>query len=82
MNENMKIITDARKLVKNASLEHCNAFNELCGSQCSEAILSVLEGEVRMASSLQKLDQFFTNGESEPAANEYEVNKFRNSEGV
>ena len=82
MNENMKIITDARLLVKEAALEHCRAFNDLCGAQCAEAILSVLDGEVRMAVSVQKLEQFFTNGESEPAANEYEVNKFKNSESV
>ena len=43
MNENMKIIIDARQLIKEAALEHCRAFNELCGSSCSEAILSVLD---------------------------------------
>ncbi len=82
MNENMKIIIDARQLIKEAALEHCRAFNELCGSSCSEAILSVLDGEVRMAVSVQKLEQFFSNDEPEPVASEYEVNKFINSESV
>ncbi|WP_124098488.1 hypothetical protein [Ruminococcus sp. Marseille-P6503] len=82
MNENMKIITDARLLIKEAAMEHCRVFNDLCGSSCAEAILSVLDGEMRMAVSVQKLEQFFTNGEAEPAANEYEVNKFKNSESL
>lgn len=81
MNENMKIIREAKELVKSAAVEHCNAYNDLCGSKCADAVLSVLDGELRMAVSLNALEQFFIKDASEPLANEYEVNKFKNSEG-
>lgn len=80
MNDNMRIIREAEELVRSASAEHCGAYNELCGSVCADAVLSVLDGELRMAVQLKQLESFFTPQNSEPIANEYEVNKFRNSQ--
>lgn len=31
MNDNLRIIRDAKGLIKSASTQHCNAYNELCG---------------------------------------------------
>lgn len=80
MNNALKMIRDLREAVKAAAQQHCAAFCDICGSQCSEAVLSVLDGELRMAEQLEKLESFYSN-ETCPAANEYEVNKFRSSEG-
>ncbi|MGN0622432.1 MAG: hypothetical protein ACI4JA_00610 [Oscillospiraceae bacterium] len=76
MNDNMRIIREAEELVRSASGEHCAAYSELCGSKCAEAVLSVLDGELRMAEQLKQLESFFAPQSSEPLANEYEINKF------
>lgn len=80
MNNTLRMIRELRDEVKAASQLHCAAFCDISGSQCAEAILSVLDGELRMAQQLEKLESFYSN-ETCPAANEYEVNKFRSSEG-
>ncbi len=74
-----KILLEAKILISNACQEHCRAYNELCGSKCGEAVLSVLDGELRMAVQLRELEKFY--GMSEGAlANEYEVRKFAEKE--
>lgn len=80
MNENMSIITEARKLVKQASSQLCDSYNDLCGSSPASEILSVLDGELRMAVQLQTLEKFYTNDVENPVANEYELKKFVNNE--
>lgn len=55
--ENIDIIRESRRLIKNASSELCNCYNEMCGGACDEAILAVLDGELRIAAKLSELEQ-------------------------
>ncbi len=76
MNENIRMIRDARELLKNAAGEHCKAYSELAGGKCADAVLSVLDGELRMTDQLSKLENLYAPSGTQRPANEYEVNKF------
>ena len=80
MNGNLRIIRDAKDLIKSASTQHCNAYNELCGSSCADAVMSVLDGELRMAEKLASLESFFSPQVNKTYADEYEINKLKNQE--
>ena len=80
MNDNLRIIRDAKNLVKNASAQHCNAYNELCGGPCADSVMSVLDGELRMAEKLASLESFFSSQNDKSYADEYEILKLKNQE--
>ena len=73
MKDNLSIIREARHLIKNASSELCNSYNELCGKTCAEPILSVLDGELRMAEKLSQLEAFFLKDNEKVYASEYDI---------
>ncbi|MGN0601996.1 MAG: hypothetical protein ACI4I7_04725 [Oscillospiraceae bacterium] len=78
MSDNVRIIRETRHLIKNSSAELCNLYNELCISSCAEAILSVLDGELRMAVKLAKLEDFFSKDAEKVYASEYETEELLN----
>lgn len=78
MNDNLKIIKEARQLVKNSSAELCNAYNELCNESSGEIILSVLDGELRMAAKLAELEDFFSKDKEKIYAGEFEIAELKN----
>lgn len=78
MNDNLKIIREARQLVKNSSSELCNSYNELCNENSGETILSVLDGELRMAAKLAELEDFFSKGADKEYAGEFEISELKN----
>lgn len=80
MNDNLRIIREAKRLVKSAAAEHCNAYNELCGGSCADSVMSVLDGELRMAEKLASLESFFSPQEEKSYADEYEIMKLKNRE--
>lgn len=80
MNDNLRIIRDAKDLIKSASTQHCNAYNEICGGSCADAVMSVLDGELRMAEKLASLESFFSPQGNKNYADEYEINKLKNQE--
>lgn len=80
ISDNLRIIQEAKALVKSASTEHCKAYNELCGSSSADAVMSVLDGELRMAKKLASLESFFSPQEEKNYADEYEILKLKNQE--
>lgn len=80
MTDNLTIIREARHLVKTASSELCNCYNELCGGDCAQPILSVLDGEFRMAEKLSELETFFSKDTEEAYASEYDISQLKNAE--
>ena len=80
MNENLRIIKEAENLVKSASVEHCNAYNKLCGGACADPVMSVLDGELRIAKKLVSLEKFFSLPQKPNYADEYEIMKLKNQE--
>lgn len=80
MNDNLRIIKEAKNLVKNASIQHCNVYNELCGGSCADSVMSVLDGELRMAEKLASLESFFSSQEQKSYVDEYEILKLKNQE--
>lgn len=80
MNDNLRIIKEAKNLIKNASTQHCNVYNELCGSSCADSVMSVLDGELRMAEKLASLESFFSSQEQKSYVDEYEILKLKNQE--
>lgn len=80
MNTNLQIIKETQHLIKFSSAELCNAYNELCGGSCADAIMSVLDGELRMAEKLSKLEDFFSAKVEKNYAAEFEIDEVKNME--
>ncbi len=80
MNTNLQIIKESQHLIKTASGELCNAYNELCGGPCADVIMSVLDGELRMAEKLAQLEAFFSPQSGENYASEFEIQEIKNIE--
>lgn len=80
MIDNLSIIKDLRLLIKNSSVELCNFYNELCGGSCADAILSVLDGQLRMAVKLKQLEDFFSKDSNQEYASECEILDFKKKE--
>ncbi len=80
MNNNAVMIKEAKNLIKLASVEFTNAYHDLCGTSSANSVLSVLDGQLRIASQLEQLVSFFESEQDKPIANEYELKKFLNSE--
>lgn len=78
VNDNLKIIREARHLIKNSSFELCNSYNVICNENSGEVILSVLDGELRMALKLAELEEFFTKGTEKEYASEFEISELKN----
>ena len=43
--------------MKFASSELCTSYNEICGGECDEAVLAVLDGVLRIAQRLSQLEK-------------------------
>lgn len=76
MRDNLKMIREAKALVKSASSEHCATYNDLCSGMFGEAVMSVLDGELRMAKKLSELEGNFTNDDMKIYAGQAEINEF------
>lgn len=60
MNEDLKNISAARRLVRQISTESCLAYNQLCPTEFEGTAFTVLEGQLRMASKLAELEKKHT----------------------
>ncbi len=80
MTDNLSIIKDSKHIIKSSSAELCNSYNDLCGGKCADAILSVLDGELRMAVKLKQLENFFSKTTEQQYASECEILDFKNKE--
>ena len=57
MIDNLKMIKNCRHMVKFAASELCTSYNEICGGECDEAVLAVLDGVLRIAQRLSQLEK-------------------------
>ncbi|MGN1133571.1 MAG: hypothetical protein ACI4RN_03850 [Oscillospiraceae bacterium] len=80
MNGNLEIIKQTEFIVKDASTELCQAYNEHSSGAFGEAILSVLDGELRMAKKLSELEGYFGGKSSSPSADDFAVKELLNKE--
>ena len=71
--DNLKIIGEAKRLVKVALISHCYAYNELCTGPLGDVVMSVLDGEFRVAQKLASLEGYFSNEKQETYAQESEI---------
>lgn len=70
------IITDARSLLKVSIKDFSGIYSEMCGSGCSEAIKSALDGQLRIAEKLETLEKTYCVKKKEPIADDIELNRF------
>ncbi len=78
MNGNLEIIKQTEFMVKDASTELCQAYNEHSSGNLGEAILSVLDGELRMAKKLSELEGYFGEENSSPPADDFAIKELLN----
>lgn len=70
------IIADARRLLKVSIKDFSGIYSEMCGGECSEAIKSALDGQLRIAENLDTLENMYCVRKKEPIADNIELNRF------
>ena len=62
MNSDLKIIQDARQIIKNSVKEFSAAYVENAGENSSAKIRAAIDGQLRIAKQLSSLENFYSTG--------------------
>ena len=67
MNNDAVIIESLRQAFRSSSAQFCRAYNDFSGNDSGETILSVLDGQLRIAKKLASLESNFIAEKNENA---------------
>lgn len=82
MNSDLKIIQDARQIIKNSVKEFSAAYVENAGENSSAKIRAAIDGQLRIAKQLSSLENFYSTGISKSEyADSDAVEKYKLSMG-